>query len=125
MASIKGWFLVAAGVAALSLPASDVRFCLNSIAQQSRARVQEYALHGTRYLAMAEIMLGRSQVSLGRTQEMVARWEGDRARISTECARVQAERIVVRVRERAAVCPRLKRVVAATHSEPVAENGTI
>lgn len=109
MASEKAWYWIAVGVMAL-LVSNNVLArhggAVRSFADRSVAAVERISGDADRFVAMAEMMLGRGETGFARTQTAVARaqtrlasMEAAMARQQAACARVQAAQARMMVAE--------------------------
>lgn len=107
MRSEKAWVWLAAGVMALGLNGAyqDGQFAwVHRLADRSAAMVQELRDQGCRFVALAELMLGRDSATIARAQDQLARVQDrlsrgqmDRMQRQLEAAQLRIDRAAQRM----------------------------
>lgn len=100
MASEKAWYWLAAGVLALGLNGAyqDGQFgWAHCIAEHSASLIDRVSDHGSRMVAMAEIMLGRSPENMDRAQAVWGRTQAVLEHSQVTLEKLQTKAICSRV----------------------------
>ncbi|HXM22794.1 MAG TPA: hypothetical protein VN948_16165 [Terriglobales bacterium] len=138
MGSEKAWYWIAVGVLALFVSnnfAARHEGEVRCLASRSLAAVEQVSGHAAKFMAMAELMLGRGETRFVRTQTVLAGAQTRLASVQTAIARheaafarVQAEHaqmVTMQQLGRTVVCPRQNLRIVIPELPSMRTDGTI